>query len=97
MTVREHKRLNTAKAGPMTWTYAEGKLSQSVDGKVVHTMTAQATLALTNLLYSNYTEIVQFTREEQRKAELEADKRKAHNITEGLSKIGKAMAAQDMV
>jgi hypothetical protein len=74
----DNKRKTTHTSGQMTWSYAQGKLSQAV-GEDVRTLSSQDTLALTNLLYAHYSEIVQHARAEQRTAEEIADRHKWKN------------------
>jgi len=62
------------KADSTLWTYAQGQLSQMKDG-LAFTLSASDTLALCNLLYSHYEEIVKFARDEQRKQEYISDRR----------------------
>jgi len=52
------------------------------------------TLAVANLLLPDYWQIVREAREEQRKTEMENDKRGARDI---ITKATKAMTAQDVV
>ena len=70
----DNKHKNMHKAGSTVWTYAEGQVSQNADGLVL-TLSATDTLALCNLLYSHYEEIVKFARDEQRKQEYISDRR----------------------
>lgn len=74
-----NRRLSRHKTGKAIWSYEDGSLTQAINGQV-HTLSACDTLALTNLLYSNYSEIVTKARSEQRARE----HKKFYNILDTL-------------
>lgn len=77
---RSNKSMQTARMGEITWTCEEGRLHLLDNGEVIRRLSAVNTLALTNMLYGNYKEIVEEARAEQRKREVEKERQTRANL-----------------